>query len=177
MSSDVLKYEIVLRNSKIQLTKEENQKKNTVNKAIIKKITVMRFLSFSIKKKTPAKTFELGVSSVRLDPLARETRHYLPFFFSRKFMYVRAFLFRVLIWAVGATILIFFVQRAVAHLATSSPCEIKPPCCQITFRKRNGDFFKSHCLLNLVQSCSINFGPLCITYTCSRRRIFKLGSF
>jgi hypothetical protein len=39
--------------------------------------------------------------------------------------YVRAFLFRVLIWAVGAIILIFFVQRAVAHLATSSPCEIK----------------------------------------------------
>jgi hypothetical protein len=79
----------------------------------------MRFLFF--EKKTQVKRFEPGASSVRPGLPAPETRQNLPFF-SRKFTNVRAFPFRVVIWAVGATTLIFFVQKVGAHLATY-PCK------------------------------------------------------
>jgi hypothetical protein len=70
----------------------------------------MRFVSFSNKKKTPAKRFEPGASSVRPDPTAGETPQNLPFF-SRKFTNIRAFPFRVVIWAGGATTLIFLFKK------------------------------------------------------------------
>jgi hypothetical protein len=47
----------------------------------MKKFTVMRFLSFSNKKETPAKRFEPRAASVRPDPSAREMPQNLQFFF------------------------------------------------------------------------------------------------
>jgi hypothetical protein len=59
---------------------------------MIKKITVMRFLSFSNKKKPPVKRFESGASNVRPGPPARQN---LKKNFTPKFTNVRAFPFGV----------------------------------------------------------------------------------
>jgi hypothetical protein len=49
--------------------------------------------------------------------VARNASKFAIFFLVR--LGVRAFPFRVVIWAIGATTLIFCLQKTVAHLATS----------------------------------------------------------
>jgi hypothetical protein len=84
----------------------------------------MRFLSLSnkvIKNKLRQQYSNWSVGRSACPTGRHEKGLKICHFFSRKFTNIRAFSFRVVIWAVEAITLIFFffVQKAIAHLATS----------------------------------------------------------